>query len=58
MHLADTTIPSTGGIGSFGTRLLEMLPRHHQPHVVRVFSRDPREPSEPARVEVLDAPLL
>ena len=36
----------TGATGSFGTRFLETLLRDHEPHSIRVFSRDELKQSE------------
>jgi UDP-N-acetylglucosamine 4,6-dehydratase/5-epimerase len=40
------TVLITGGTGSFGKALLEVLLRDHDPHAVRVFSRDELKQSE------------
>ena len=44
--LAGKTILVTGGTGSFGTRLVETLLAEHEPHAVRIFSRDELKQSE------------
>jgi UDP-N-acetylglucosamine 4,6-dehydratase len=49
MDLTGHTILVTGATGSFGTRFLETLLRDHNPHSVRVFSRDELKQSELAR---------
>jgi UDP-N-acetylglucosamine 4,6-dehydratase len=49
MDLTGKTILVTGGTGSFGTRFVETLLRDHDPHSVRVFSRDELKQSELAR---------
>ena len=50
MSLLDgKTILVTGGTGSFGTRLVENLLREHEPHAVRIFSRDELKQSEMQR---------
>jgi UDP-N-acetylglucosamine 4,6-dehydratase len=46
MDLTGKTILVTGGTGSFGTRFLETVLRDHDPHSVRVFSRDELKQSE------------
>jgi UDP-N-acetylglucosamine 4,6-dehydratase/5-epimerase len=49
MDLTGKTILVTGGTGSFGSRFLEIVLRDHDPHSVRVFSRDELKQSELAR---------
>jgi UDP-N-acetylglucosamine 4,6-dehydratase len=49
MDLTGKTILITGGTGSFGTAFLETVLRDHDPHSVRVFSRDELKQSELAR---------
>ena len=44
--LQGKTILVTGGTGSFGTRLVEKLLAEHEPHAVRIFSRDELKQSE------------
>ena len=47
MSLLDgKTILITGGTGSFGTRMVETVLRDHDPHAVRIFSRDELKQSE------------
>ena len=47
MSLLDgKTILITGGTGSFGSRMAEILLRDHDPHAVRIFSRDELKQSE------------
>ena len=46
MILDGKTILVTGGTGSFGTRFIETVLREHDPHSVRVFSRDELKQSE------------
>jgi UDP-N-acetylglucosamine 4,6-dehydratase len=46
MHLSGKTILVTGGTGSFGTRFIERVLADHDPHSVRVFSRDELKQSE------------
>jgi UDP-N-acetylglucosamine 4,6-dehydratase len=43
---SDKTILITGGTGSFGKACLEMLLVEHEPHAVRIFSRDELKQSE------------
>src|SRR5579875_1946076 len=40
------TILITGGTGSFGKAMLSVLLSEHQPHAVRIFSRDELKQSE------------
>jgi UDP-N-acetylglucosamine 4,6-dehydratase len=49
MDLTGKTILVTGGTGSFGSRFIEVVLRDHDPHSVRVFSRDELKQSELAR---------
>jgi UDP-N-acetylglucosamine 4,6-dehydratase/5-epimerase len=49
MDLTGKTILITGGTGSFGSRLLEILLRDHEPRSVRIFSRDELKQAELAR---------
>jgi UDP-N-acetylglucosamine 4,6-dehydratase/5-epimerase len=49
MDLTGKTILVTGGTGSFGSRFIEIVLRDHDPHSVRVFSRDELKQSELAR---------
>ena len=50
MSLIDgKTVLVTGGTGSFGTRLVEKLLAEHEPHAVRIFSRDELKQSEMQR---------
>jgi UDP-N-acetylglucosamine 4,6-dehydratase len=42
----DKTILITGGTGSFGKACLEVLLVEHEPHAVRIFSRDELKQSE------------
>jgi len=46
MGFAGKTVLVTGGTGSFGTALLEVLLARHDPKSVRVFSRDELKQSE------------
>ncbi len=46
MDLTGKTILVTGATGSFGTRFVETLLRDHDPHSIRVFSRDELKQSE------------
>jgi UDP-N-acetylglucosamine 4,6-dehydratase len=47
MSLLDgKTILITGGTGSFGSRMVEILLRDHDPRAVRIFSRDELKQSE------------
>src|SRR5919202_6697089 len=46
MDLRDKSILITGGTGSFGHKCIERLLEHHQPKVVRLFSRDELKQSE------------
>jgi UDP-N-acetylglucosamine 4,6-dehydratase/5-epimerase len=46
MVFEGKTILITGGTGSFGTKLIEVLLAHHNPHAIRVFSRDELKQSE------------
>jgi UDP-N-acetylglucosamine 4,6-dehydratase/5-epimerase len=48
VELKDKTIFITGGTGSFGKACVEALLEHHEPAVVRVFSRDELKQSEMA----------
>jgi UDP-N-acetylglucosamine 4,6-dehydratase len=49
MDLTGKTILVTGATGSFGSRFLDVVLRDHDPHSVRVFSRDELKQSELAR---------
>jgi UDP-N-acetylglucosamine 4,6-dehydratase len=44
--LKDKTVLVTGGTGSFGSRFIETVLASHEPHAVRVFSRDELKQSE------------
>ena len=44
--LKDKTILVTGGTGSFGTRFVERVLAEHEPHAIRIFSRDELKQSE------------
>ena len=46
MTLNGKTILVTGGTGSFGSKLLEAVLERHDPHAIRVFSRDELKQSE------------
>jgi UDP-N-acetylglucosamine 4,6-dehydratase len=46
MTFDGKTILVTGGTGSFGRKLIEVLLEHHDPAAVRVFSRDELKQSE------------
>jgi UDP-N-acetylglucosamine 4,6-dehydratase len=46
MDLTGKTVFVTGGTGSFGARFIARLLRDHDPHAVRVFSRDELKQSE------------
>jgi UDP-N-acetylglucosamine 4,6-dehydratase len=46
MEIRGKTVLVTGGTGSFGTRLIEILLESHEPKAVRVFSRDELKQSE------------
>jgi|SRR5215218_1178155 len=46
MDFRGKTILVTGGTGSFGSRFIERLLSDHEPHSVRVFSRDELKQSE------------
>jgi UDP-N-acetylglucosamine 4,6-dehydratase len=46
MDLTGKTILVTGATGSFGTRFLETVLRDHDPHSIRIFSRDELKQSE------------
>ena len=47
MSLLDgKTILITGGTGSFGSHMVEIVLRDHDPHAVRIFSRDELKQSE------------
>ena len=49
MDLTGKTILITGGTGSFGTRFVERILADHDPHAVRIFSRDELKQSEMQR---------
>jgi UDP-N-acetylglucosamine 4,6-dehydratase/5-epimerase len=44
--LQGKTVLITGGTGSFGSRMVERLLADHDPHAVRIFSRDELKQSE------------
>jgi UDP-N-acetylglucosamine 4,6-dehydratase len=46
MVFAGKTVLITGGTGSFGTKLIEVLLARHNPQAIRVFSRDELKQSE------------
>jgi UDP-N-acetylglucosamine 4,6-dehydratase len=46
LNLQGKTILVTGGTGSFGTKLLEVLIAQHEPEAIRVYSRDELKQSE------------
>jgi len=46
LSLRGKTVLITGGTGSFGTKLLEVLLERHEPEAVRIFSRDELKQSE------------
>lgn len=46
MNLQGKTILITGGTGSFGNKLIEVLLERHEPEAIRVFSRDELKQSE------------
>jgi UDP-N-acetylglucosamine 4,6-dehydratase/5-epimerase len=46
MDFKGKTILITGGTGSFGSKLIEMLLARHEPEAIRVFSRDELKQSE------------
>src|SRR6478609_2325492 len=46
MGFEGKTVLVTGGTGSFGTALLEVLLERHDPKSIRVFSRDELKQSE------------
>src|SRR5439155_23044781 len=46
LTLRGKTVLITGGTGSFGTKLLEVLLERHEPEAVRIFSRDELKQSE------------
>jgi UDP-N-acetylglucosamine 4,6-dehydratase len=46
LNLQGKTILVTGGTGSFGTKLLEVLLERHNPDAIRVYSRDELKQSE------------
>jgi UDP-N-acetylglucosamine 4,6-dehydratase len=46
LNLQGKTILVTGGTGSFGTKLLEVLLARHEPEAIRVYSRDELKQSE------------
>jgi UDP-N-acetylglucosamine 4,6-dehydratase len=46
MDFSEKTILITGGTGSFGTRFVERILADHDPHAVRIFSRDELKQSE------------
>jgi UDP-N-acetylglucosamine 4,6-dehydratase/5-epimerase len=57
MDLSGKTILATGATGSFGTRLIETVLDEHDPHSIRVFSRDELKQSEMQR-RFADEPRL
>jgi UDP-N-acetylglucosamine 4,6-dehydratase len=46
LTLQGKTVLVTGGTGSFGTKLLEVLLERHEPEAIRVYSRDELKQSE------------
>lgn len=46
MDFSDKTILITGATGSFGSRFIEELLHNHDPHAVRVYSRDELKQSD------------
>jgi UDP-N-acetylglucosamine 4,6-dehydratase len=46
LNLQGKIVLITGGTGSFGTKLLEVLLKHHEPEAIRIFSRDELKQSE------------
>jgi UDP-N-acetylglucosamine 4,6-dehydratase/5-epimerase len=46
MDLSDKNILITGGTGSFGAACIRTLLEHHQPRVIRIYSRDELKQSE------------
>jgi UDP-N-acetylglucosamine 4,6-dehydratase/5-epimerase len=46
MDLTDKNILITGGTGSFGAACIRTLLEHHQPRVIRIYSRDELKQSE------------
>jgi UDP-N-acetylglucosamine 4,6-dehydratase len=46
LNLDGKTVLVTGGTGSFGTKLLEVLLEHHNPESIRIFSRDELKQSQ------------
>jgi UDP-N-acetylglucosamine 4,6-dehydratase len=46
LNLHGKTVLITGGTGSFGSKLLEVLLEQHEPDSIRVFSRDELKQSE------------
>jgi UDP-N-acetylglucosamine 4,6-dehydratase/5-epimerase len=46
LNLQGKTVLVTGGTGSFGTKLLEVLLERHEPEATRVYSRDELKQSE------------
>jgi UDP-N-acetylglucosamine 4,6-dehydratase len=49
MDLTGKTILVTGSTGSFGTRFIETVLQEHDPHSIRIFSRDELKQSEMQR---------
>jgi UDP-N-acetylglucosamine 4,6-dehydratase len=46
VNLQGKTILITGGTGSFGSKLVDVLLEHHAPEAIRIFSRDELKQSE------------
>jgi UDP-N-acetylglucosamine 4,6-dehydratase len=46
LNLQGKTVLVTGGTGSFGGKLVDVLLQHHEPAAIRVFSRDELKQSE------------
>ena len=57
LTLNGKTILVTGATGSFGTKFLEAVLEHHDPHAIRVFSRDELKQSELQRRHANDERL-
>jgi UDP-N-acetylglucosamine 4,6-dehydratase len=58
LTLQGKTVLITGGTGSFGTKLLEVLLERHEPEAIRVYSRDELKQSELRRRFVDDEDRL